>query len=438
MDQHGENPKQNVIAVIPARYSSTRLPGKMLADLLGLPLVVRTLEQVEKAQKVDRAIVATDDERIRDAVIAAGGEAVMTSPDHISGSDRIAEVALGLPENSIIVNVQGDEPLISPETIDRAIEALQGDETAQMSTTCEPITRKYAELLNGNVVKVVVSEAGNAVYFSRSPMPFPREASLRYGGDPGRAIDEEPELMSIFRKHTGLYAYRREYLLEFTKLPPASLEQIEMLEQLRALENGAKIKVVEAAAPSIGVDTQGDLDRVRATMMVPDIIFRKAVFDDLPRVADVHIRSWQGSFRGIAPDKFLDRMDIKSRTERLRERFDRDGYTMLIAEHRDGEIAGFIDFGPPVLKTGSDVQIYSFYFLVPFQGLGLGRKLFEHCAAVLRENGHRSLCLDSLEASPYRRFYEKMGGKVIGKDSHKLGEQDFDTVIYGWDDLRTI
>ena len=438
MDQHGENPKQNVIAVIPARYSSTRLAGKMLADLLGLPLVVRTLEQVKKARNVDRVIVATDDERIRDAVTAAGGEAVMTSPDHISGSDRIAEVALGLPENSIIVNVQGDEPLISPETIDRAIETLQGDETAQMSTACEPITRKHTELLNGNVVKVVVSDAGNAVYFSRSPMPFPREASLRHGGDPGRAIDEEPELMSIFRKHTGLYAYRREYLLEFTKLPPTSLEQIEMLEQLRALENGAKIKVVEAAAPSIGVDTQADLDRVRAIMMLPDITFRKAVFDDLPRVADVHVRSWQGSFRGIAPDEFLDGMVIESRTERLRERFDRDNYTMFIAEHRDGEIAGFIDFGPPVLNTGSDVQIYSFYFLVPFQGLGLGRKLFEHCAAAIRANGHRSLCLDSLEASPYRRFYEKMGGKVIGKDFHKLAEENFDTVIYGWDDLSTI
>ncbi len=410
----------------------------MLADLVGVPLIVRTWKQVKKAQKVDRVIVATDDERIINAVTAVGGEAVMTSADHISGSDRIAEVALGLPENSIIVNVQGDEPLISPDTIDRAIEALENDATAHMSTTCEPITRKNEELLNGNVVKVVVSDTGNALYFSRSPMPFPREASLRYGGDPGRALDEEPELLSIFRKHTGIYAYRREYLLEFTKLAPTRLEQTEMLEQLRALENGAKIKVVEAAGPSLGVDTQADLERVRAILMLPEITFRKATFEDLPRVADVHIRSWQQSFRCIAPDDFLDNMSIEQRTDRLRDRFQRPPYTMIVAEHASGEIAGFIDFGPPVLSTGRDVQIFSFYLLVPFQRLGLGEKLFRQCIDELMKEGHRSVCLDSLEASPYRRFYEKMGGREIGRDGHKLGAQDFETVIYGWDDVTTI
>lgn len=261
MEQHGKNPKQNVIAVIPARYSSVRFPGKMLADVLGFPLIVRTYQQVAKAGSVGRVIVATDDDRICKVVRAAGGEAVMTSPDHVSGSDRIAEVAKTLPQDSIIVNVQGDEPLISPATIDRVANALAGDITAQMSTACEPIASK-GELLNGNVVKVVVSDAGNAVYFSRSPVPFPREASLRWDGDPGRAIDEEPELLSNFRKHTGIYAYGREYLLEFTKLVPTRLEQLEMLEQLRALENGARIKVVDAAAPSIAVDTADDLDRV--------------------------------------------------------------------------------------------------------------------------------------------------------------------------------
>ncbi len=435
MEQRGFNPKQNVIAVIPARYSSTRLPGKMLADLLGTPLIIRTLEQVKKARTVGQVIVATDDARIRDAVSAVGGEAVMTSPDHLSGSDRVAEVAQGLPENSIIVNVQGDEPLISPETIDRAVEALQGDDAAHMSTTCEPITRKNSELLNGNVVKVVVSDEGNAVYFSRSPMPFPREASLRYDGDPGRALDEEPDLMAIFRKHTGIYAYRREYLLEFTKLPPTRLEKIEMLEQLRALENGAKIKVVEAAAPSIGVDTQADLDRVRAILMVPDITFRRATIDDLPKVADVHIRSWQQSFNGIAPDHFLDNMTIEQRAGRLRDRFDRASYAMIVAEHPTGEIAGFIDFGPSELDTGKDAQIFSFYFLVPFQGLGIGRRLFEYSIEEIRKAGHRSFCLDSLEVSPYRRFYEKMGGREIGRDKHELGSEDFETVIYGWDHL---
>ena len=410
----------------------------MLADLLGVPLIVRTLDQVRKAQTVDRVIVATDDERIKTAVEAAGGEAAMTSSEHLSGSDRIAEVAQGLPENSIVVNVQGDEPLISPETIDGAVEILQSDETAQMSTACEPIKWKNNELLNGNVVKVVISDAGNAVYFSRSPMPFPREASLRHGGDPGRAIDEEPELLSLFRKHTGLYAYRREYLLEFTKLPPSRLEKIEMLEQLRAIENGAKIKVIEAAAASIGVDTQADLERVRAIMMLPDITFRQAVFEDLPKVADVHVRAWQGSFRGIAPDEFLDGLNIQTRTERLRKRFYRSGYSMTVAEHPNGEIAGFIDVGPPEIEVGEGVQIYSFYLLPPFQGLGLGRKLFEYCVAGLKDKDHRSVCLDSLELSPYRRFYEKMGGKVIGRGTHKLADEDFATVIYGWDDLSRI
>lgn len=263
MELHGTNPQQNVIAIIPARYASTRLPGKLLLDIAGKPLILHTLEQAAKARTVSRVIVATDDERIFDVVNASGGEAVMTSTDHHSGSDRIAEVAENLHEGSIIVNVQGDEPVISPNTIDQAVEALINDEHADIATTCEAITSKRDELLNGNVVKVVVGDSGYAIYFSRSPMPFPREAALRFNGDPGRAIEEEPELLSIFRKHTGLYVYRREYLLRFTKMPQTKLEKIEMLEQLRALENGAKIRVVEVDEPSIGVDTADDLEKAR-------------------------------------------------------------------------------------------------------------------------------------------------------------------------------
>lgn len=262
MEQHGSNPQQNVIAIIPARYASVRLPGKLLLPIAGKPLILHTLGQAEKARNVERVIVATDDDRIFDVVCERGNEAVMTRPDHTSGSDRIAEVAENLPPNSIIVNVQGDEPLIAPETIDGAVEAMLADPLADVVTTCEPIGSKD-ELLNGNVVKVVTGESGYALYFSRSPMPFPREASLRHDGDPGQAIEEEPELLSIFRKHTGLYVYRREYLLEFTKMPQTRLEKIEMLEQLRALENCARIKVVNAAASSIGVDTAEDLEMVR-------------------------------------------------------------------------------------------------------------------------------------------------------------------------------
>jgi 3-deoxy-manno-octulosonate cytidylyltransferase (CMP-KDO synthetase) len=262
---HGKNPQQNVIAIIPARYSSVRLPGKMLREINGKPLILHTLEQARKTRTVSRVIVATDDERIFDVVTEAEGEAVMTSPDHRSGSDRIAEVAQNLPEGSIIVNVQGDEPMISSETIDAAVNSLLDDAKADMATTCEPID-SLAELLDGNNVKVVVGDNGYAIHFSRSPMPWPREATLKYGGDLNKAIETEPELLANFRKHTGLYVYRREYLLEFTKLPQTQLEKFEMLEQLRALENGAKIKVVEAATKSIGVDTEEDLQLVEQLM----------------------------------------------------------------------------------------------------------------------------------------------------------------------------
>ncbi len=263
MELHGKNPPKNVIAIIPARYASVRLPGKLLLEIAGKPLIIHTLRQAEKAQSVSRVIVAADDEQIFDAVQINGGEAVMTSASHRSGSDRVAEVAESLPEGSIIVNVQGDEPMISPSTIDAAVEALIDDENADIATTCEPISSLWGELLNGNVVKVVAGDDGNALYFSRSPMPWPREASLRHGGDPNRAIEAEPELLLLFRKHTGLYVYRREYLLEFTKLPQSRLEKIEMLEQLRALENGARIKVVEVNETSIGVDTHEDFERVK-------------------------------------------------------------------------------------------------------------------------------------------------------------------------------
>jgi 3-deoxy-manno-octulosonate cytidylyltransferase (CMP-KDO synthetase) len=262
VEQHGENPQQNIFIIIPARYASTRLPGKMLLPIAGKPLILHTLGQAEKVRGISGVIVATDDERIFDAIASAGGKAVMTSAGHCSGSDRVAEVAAGLPEGSIVVNVQGDEPMISPDTIDKAVAALIEDDAADMSTTCEPIESLW-ELLNGNNVKVVVGDKGYALHFSRSPMPWPREASLRYGGDPNQAIEEEPELLSNFRKHTGLYAYRREYLLEFTKMPQTRLEKFEMLEQLRAVENGAKIRVVEVAESSIGVDTPEDFERVR-------------------------------------------------------------------------------------------------------------------------------------------------------------------------------
>jgi 3-deoxy-manno-octulosonate cytidylyltransferase (CMP-KDO synthetase) len=261
VEQHGKNPQKLVIAIVPARYASTRLEGKLLLPLDGKPLILHTLGQALKARNVNRVIVATDDERILKVVIQSGNEAVLTSAHHQSGSDRIAEVAEKLPENSIIVNVQGDEPMIPPGTIEKAVEALLNDENVAMSTTCEKI-ENFRDVISPDVVKVLTDEKGFALYFSRSPIPFPRDAVKKYGGLEN-ALISEPDLIKNFKKHTGLYVYRRDFLLEFTKLPASNLERIEMLEQLRALENGVRIKVVEVRESSVGVDTRENFERVR-------------------------------------------------------------------------------------------------------------------------------------------------------------------------------
>jgi 3-deoxy-manno-octulosonate cytidylyltransferase (CMP-KDO synthetase) len=260
VEQHGNNPRQNIFAVIPARLRSTRLENKLLLPLNGKPLILHTLEQAKKARNVDRVIVATDDASIVEIVEASGNEAVLTSDAHQSGSDRIAEVAEKLPENSIIVNVQGDEPMISPLTIEKAV-AILGDETVDIATTSEEI-ESVEDVINPNVVKVVTDINGFAVYFSRSPIPFPREAVNKHGNLTA-ALGENADLLTSFRKHTGLYVYRREFLLKYTKMPQTFLERMEMLEQLRALENGARIKVVEATESSIGIDTKEDYERLQ-------------------------------------------------------------------------------------------------------------------------------------------------------------------------------
>jgi len=262
---HTGLPIQNptVVAIIPARYSSSRLPGKPLLEIQGRPMVLHVVERALKAPSVSRAVVATDDRRILKAVRAAGHEALLTSAAHASGSDRLAEAAAQV-EADVIVNVQGDEPLISPETIERAVEALlEGDDCAA-ATTCEPI-ESASDVLSSDVVKVVADGRGRALYFSRSPVPYPREAARRYGSL-AAALEVEPALLNTFRKHTGLYVYSRAFLLEFARWPQTALERAESLEQLRILEHGYQIRVVEAASPSVGVDTEEDLRRVRAIM----------------------------------------------------------------------------------------------------------------------------------------------------------------------------
>jgi 3-deoxy-manno-octulosonate cytidylyltransferase (CMP-KDO synthetase) len=227
-------------------------------------MIVWVAERAAAASRVKRVIVATDDSRVVDVVQANGYEAVMTRADHASGTDRLAEVVNRLDGLDIIVNVQGDEPLISPETIDLAIIALEAHPEAGIATTWEPIN-SVADVLSPDVVKIVVSQDQRALYFSRSPIPYPRDVVTKHGSLEV-ALKQEPGLLRKLKKHTGLYVYRRDVLMSFTNWPRGELEKHERLEQLRALENGVTIVAVEAARGSIGVDTAADLQRVQAMM----------------------------------------------------------------------------------------------------------------------------------------------------------------------------
>lgn len=239
--------RMRVEAFIPARYASTRLEGKPLADIAGKTMIQRVYERANDASLVDSVTVATDDERIFKAVVSFGGRAVMTSPSHRSGTDRIAEAA-SFSGASIIVNVQGDEPLIEPGLIDAAIRPMLDDPSIELCTLKTRITDKE-EFLNPNAVKVVTDEDGYALYFSRSPVPF---SKLSFKERPTPAY-----------KHIGLYAYRKDFLFEFSRMKPTPLEDAESLEQLRALEHGRRIRVIEVSYNPVSVDTADDLERVR-------------------------------------------------------------------------------------------------------------------------------------------------------------------------------
>jgi 3-deoxy-manno-octulosonate cytidylyltransferase (CMP-KDO synthetase) len=245
------------IVLIPARYASTRLPGKPLADIHGKPMVVRVAERAQRAG-AQRVVVATDDGRIRDAVEAHGIAACLTRADHATGTDRLAEAAqrLHLPDDAIVVNVQGDEPLLEPRLIRAVADLLASRGDASIATACHLIDDP-AEVFNPNVVKVVLDANGCALYFSRATIPWAREAFAL-----GRAVI--PEGLPLYR-HYGLYAYRVSFLRIFPALPPAPIERFEALEQLRALWHGHRIVVeITEGTPAPGVDTTEDLDRVRA------------------------------------------------------------------------------------------------------------------------------------------------------------------------------
>jgi 3-deoxy-manno-octulosonate cytidylyltransferase (CMP-KDO synthetase) len=239
----------SVLAVIPARYHSTRLPGKPLLDIAGRPMIEHVYRRASAATAVDAVLVATDDERIARAVEDFGGTACMTATAHRSATDRLAEVAETVP-CGIVVNVQGDEPLLDPAAIDAVIAPLREHSTIEMSTAARPLT-DAADMQNPHVVKVVLDHEGFALYFSRAPIPYDRDGSAA----------------AIARVHIGLYGYRRDTLLRLAQLPPTPLECAESLEQLRALEHGIRIKVIDTAYHSIGVDTAEDLDRVRRLLL---------------------------------------------------------------------------------------------------------------------------------------------------------------------------
>jgi 3-deoxy-manno-octulosonate cytidylyltransferase (CMP-KDO synthetase) len=235
-----------VIGIIPARYGSTRLEGKPLKDICGKPMIKLVYEAAQRAKLLDEVHVATDDQRIVDAVHAFGGNAHMTAASHKTGTDRVAEVAVNIPTD-IVVNIQGDEPLLDPAMVDEVVKPFVEDPALPMSTLCTPITEEE-KLSNPHVVKVVFDLQGYALYFSRSLIPYPRK----------------PDNFQAY-EHLGLYAYRKDFLLTYIKIPQTRLEINESLEQLRVIESGYKLKVVVTSRPyeGLSVDTQEDLVRVR-------------------------------------------------------------------------------------------------------------------------------------------------------------------------------
>ena len=235
-----------VVVVIPARYGSTRLPGKPLLLLAGKPMIQRVYERAKLAVRVDRVIVATDDERIVKTVEGFGGEARMTRSEHRTGTERIAEVA-AREEGDVFVNVQGDEPLLDPNAIDVAVSSLLEEPQASISTVATSI-KTPGDIMDPNVVKAVLDFDGNAIYFSRAPIPWVRDTGSK--------------IQVRHLKHLGLYVFQRDALLEYPTLPQGELERIEQLEQLRWMENGWKIRVAEVEHDAVSVDVPEDVTRV--------------------------------------------------------------------------------------------------------------------------------------------------------------------------------
>lgn len=238
------------VGIIPARWGATRFPGKLLADLHGAPVIAHTCRRAAAALRLDELLVATDDRRVAEAAAEAGVRWVMTSPDCASGTDRAAEAVAGLDRCDVVVNIQGDEPLIAPETIDALVAAF--DDPGVAIATMKTHLRNLEELSSPHVVKVVCDNRGDALYFSRFPIPFSRDSRVDLGHGPGLGF-----------KHVGLYAYRRPDLVRLAATPPSPLERAEGLEQLRFMDAGYRIRVLYTAEESVGVDTEEDLEKIR-------------------------------------------------------------------------------------------------------------------------------------------------------------------------------
>ncbi len=238
----------NAIGIIPARYGATRFEGKVLADLMGKPVIQHVYEMAKHSKTLDDIIIATDDERIVKVVKGFGGKVVLTSVDQPTGTDRLTEVVNPI-DVKVIINIQGDEPLVHYTMIDELVRTMLDDDSLSMATVIKKIDDKN-ETMDPNVVKVVIDKEGYALYFSRSPIPFERSSEAK-----------------ALYKHLGLYAYTKDFLFTFTNLPKSNLENAESLEQLRALENGYKIKTIETKFETVGIDTPEDLEKAKGVML---------------------------------------------------------------------------------------------------------------------------------------------------------------------------
>lgn len=265
----------HAVGIIPARYASSRFPGKPLAPLNGKPLIQHVWERSVRAGRLERVVVATDDERIRQAVVSFGGEAMLTDPDHPTGTDRVQEAVRKLESSGaridVVLNIQGDEALLEPEVLDRLTAVLVENPELDYATLAEPFA-DVDEILDPNTCKVVLDQNGDALYFSRSPVPFCRKAATGGIADLANALRADADTLKKYHRHVGIYGFRRKALDEFASLPKGRLEQMEGLEQLRIIEAGRRIRVVLSSRVTMDVDLPDDVKKVESLLAQDSLV----------------------------------------------------------------------------------------------------------------------------------------------------------------------